>query len=134
MTFHDGVSPIRIPEQIGNEVFSWLWDYLVPPSGKAETAQGEVIRIAGRINNEIMGNGGINWDSDYRKMLHIFPEYLHLGNPLKDEDIIQAEKITRLLQDGRDAEDLTISLCSYAADWVSQNPEVLLPLKADYSR
>lgn len=134
MTFHDGVSPIRIPDQIGSEVFNWLWDYLVPPSGKAQTAQGEVIRIAGKVNNEIMGNGGINWDSDYRKMLHIFPEYLHLGNPLKNEDIVQAEKITKLLRDGQDDGNFTISLCSYAAAWVSQNPEVLSPLKADYSR
>ena len=134
MTFHDGVSPIHIPEQSESEIFCWFWDYLVPPSGKAQTAQGEVIRIAGRVNNEIMGNGGANWDSDYRKMLHIFPEYLRLGIPLKDEDIEQAEKITRFLQDGRDAENFTMSLCSYAAAWVSQNPEVLPPLKADYSR
>ena len=25
---------------------NYLWDYLVPPSGQAETAQGEIIRIA----------------------------------------------------------------------------------------
>lgn len=88
---HDGVSPIHIPEQSESGVFQWLWDYLVPLSGKAQTAQGEVIRIVGRVNNEIMGNGGANWDSDYRKMLRIFPEYLRLGNPLKDEDIVQAK-------------------------------------------
>lgn len=134
MIFHDGVSPIRIPEQSRDEVFRWLWDYLVPPSGKAQTAQGEAIRIAGRVNHEIMGNGGMNWDDDYRKMLHIFPEYLRLGNPLKDEDIVQAEKITKFLRDGRDDEDSTMSLCSYAVAWVSQNPEVLPPLEADYSR
>lgn len=134
MVFHDGVSPIRIPEQSESEVFSWLWDYLVPPSGKAQTAQGEVIRIAGRVNNEIMGNGGANWDNDYRKMLQIFSKYLRLGNPLKDEDIVQAEKITTLLRDGRDTGDFTMSLCAYAEAWVLKNPEVLLPLEADYSR
>ena len=134
MIFHDGVSPIRIPEQSESEVFQWLWDYLVPPSGKAQTAQGEAIRIAGRVNNEIMGNGGANWDSDYRKMLQIFPEYLRLGNSLKDEDIVQAEKITKLLRDGRDTGDLTMSLRAYAQSWVLKNPEVLPPLEADYSR
>lgn len=132
--FHDGVSPVIPPEQSENGVFQWLWEYLVPPSGKAKTAQGEVIRIAGRVNNEIMGNGGANWDSDYRKMLRIFPEYLRLGNPLKDEDIVQAEKITMLLRDGGDNEDYTMSLCAYAAAWVLKNPEVLPPLEADYSR
>lgn len=60
--------------------------------------------------------------------------HLRLGNPLKDEDIVQAEKITRFLRDGRDAEDITTSLCAYAVAWVSQNPEVLTPLEADYSR
>ena len=134
MIFHDGVSPICIPEQGGKEMFRWLWDYLVPPNGKAQTAQGEVIRIAGRVNNEIMGNGGMNWDDDYRKMLQIFPEYLRLGNPLRDENIVQAEKITSSLRNGRDAGNLTLSLCAYAADWVSQNPEVLPLLEADYAR
>ena len=134
VAFHDGVSPIRVPEQGGSETFHMLWDYLVPPSGKAQTAQGEVIRIAGRVNNEIVGNGGINWDRDYQEMLRIFPEYLRLGNPLKEEDIIQAEKTVRLLRHGRDDGRLTASLCAYAVDWVSKNPEVILPLEANYSR
>lgn len=134
MPFHDGLSPILIPEQSGNQAFHWLWDYLVPPSGKAQTAQGEAIRIAGRINNEIMANAGANWNGDYRKMLHIFPAYLRLGNPLKDEDIAQAEKITKLLQNSQNPGDLSITLCNFAVDWVSQNPEVLPPLEAEYSR
>lgn len=134
MTFHDGVSPIYVPEKSGSEAFQWLFDYLVPPSGKAQTAQGEVIRIAGKVNHEIMGNGAMNWDGDFRKMLRIFPAYLRLGNPLKDEDIAQAEKITKLLRDGGDTGDLTLSLCAYAVVWVSLNPEVLAPLEADYLR
>ena len=44
---HDGVSPIHVPEQAGDEAFQSLWEYLVPPNGKAQTAQGELIRIAG---------------------------------------------------------------------------------------
>lgn len=132
--FHDGISPIRIPEQSESAVFQWLWNYLVPPNGQARTAQGEAIRIAGRVNNEIMGNGGVNWDSDYQKMLRIFPEYLRLGNPLKNEDIAQVEKIAILLRSGKDNENLTISLCAYAVAWVLKNPEVLPPLKADYLR
>lgn len=38
---------------------NYLWDYLVPPSGQAETAQGEIIRIAGRIQHEMLDNGCI---------------------------------------------------------------------------
>ena len=44
---HDGVSPINVPVvEDENKAFQMLWDYLVPPYGKARTAQGEVIRIA----------------------------------------------------------------------------------------
>ena len=60
---HDGVSPI-IFEEGKNAIelraqFHQLWDYLVPPSGQAETAQGEIIRIAGRIQHEMLDNGCI---------------------------------------------------------------------------
>lgn len=132
--FHDGISPIRVPEQNRDNVFRWLWNYLVPPSGKAQTAQGEAIRIAGRIEHEITANGGMNWDSDYRKMLQIFPKYLRLGDPLSEEDIAGAEKITRLLKDSRDDGTLCAQLCAYAVAWVLKNPEVISPLESDYSR
>ncbi len=132
--FHDGISPIRIPAQCEEGSFQWLWNYLVPPAGKAQTAQGEAIRIAGRVNNEIMGNGGINWDGNYRKMLQIFPEYLCLGNPLGDEDIEQVKRIVKRLWNGGDFENSTMDLCTYAVAWVQNNPEVLPPLEADYSR
>ncbi len=132
--FHDGVSPIHLPEQSESGMFKWLWDYLVPLSGKAQTAQGEAIRIVGRVDHEIMSNGGMNWDSNYRKMLRILSEYLRLGNPLKDEDIAQVERITHLLKDGRDDGTLSMQLCAYAVAWVILNPKVLLPLEADYSR
>lgn len=42
---HDGISPINIPlEEDEDKAFQTLWDYLVPSYGKAQTAQGEVIR------------------------------------------------------------------------------------------
>lgn len=130
--FHDGVSPIHVPEQ--SDAFRWLWDYLVPPSGRAQTAQGEAVRIAGRVDHEIMANGSMNWDGDYRKMLRIFPAYLRLGEPLHEEDIARVEEIVRHLRDGRDEGELSLTLCAYAAAWVMRNPEVLPPLEADYKR
>ena len=131
--FHDGVSPIRLPKGEGNP-FAWLWDYLVPPSGKAPTAQGEVIRIAGRVNHEIMGNGGMNWDRDYRMMLRAFPDYLRLGKPLGEQEIAKAEETVRLLRDGQDSGNLSASLGDYAVAWVMQNPDPLPPLAGDYNR
>ena len=52
---HDGVSLINLPEEEDEDkAFQMFWDYLVPPAGKAQTAQGEVIRIAGRVQHEFL--------------------------------------------------------------------------------
>lgn len=131
---HDGVSPIVITEVGFQAQFKKLWDYLVPPSGRARTAQGEAVRIAGRVDDEITRNGGANWDGDYRRMLRAFPTYLRLGTPLPETDLAEAERIAALLRDGRDDGTLSTALCAYAVAWVLQNPEVIPPLAADYRR
>lgn len=135
---HDGVSPILITETEENAQFQQLWDYLVPPSGRAGTAQGEIIRIAGRVRHELMNNGGMNWDDDFRKMLRTFPEYVRLGNAFNEDDIKSAELLTRLLTEAGDQgcamDSLCAALCACAVAWVGQNPEVIAPLEADYSR
>lgn len=80
------------------------------------------------------GACGINWDSDFRKMLRAIPRYFCLGNPLSEEDIAQAEVIIRSLGNSRDDGSLTIQLRAYAVTWVLLNPKVLPPLEADYLR
>ena len=136
--FHDGVSPILVTETGEEAQFRQLWDFLVPPNGRAQTAQGEIIRIAGRIENELMGNGGINWDEDFRKMLRAFPQYVRLGNAFSQDDIQAAEALTSLLTAAGDAgridDFLCKALCACAVAWVQQNPEPLPPLEADYKR
>ena len=134
-SFHDGVSPIIITTIGGgyNNIFNELWNFLVPPSGKAQTAQGEMIRIAGRIQDELMRNGGMNWDEDYRKMLYTFREYLRIGNPiLESEQYIQ--EIIDTLKDGDVNDNKIWDLCHCAEYWVSENPEVMPLLEADYTR
>lgn len=132
--FHDGVSPICITETDFPSQFEELWNYLVPPRGRAQTAQGEAIRIAGRVEDEILRNGGVNWDSDYRKMLRALPDYLRLGNPLSKEDLEEAERLLLLLRDSRGERRDTRALCALTVKWVKKNPEVILPLPADYTR
>ena len=135
---HDGISPIIVTETDETAQFNQLWNYLVPPYGRAGTAQGEIIRIAGRVQHEIWGNGGMNWDDDFRKMLHAFPQYLRLGNAFSEDDIKSAEVLTNLLiiagDEGRIDDFLCSALCACAVTWVQQNPEVIAPLEADYSR
>lgn len=136
--FHDGVSPILVTETEEEAQFRQLWDFLVPPSGRARTAQGEIIRIAGRVENELMGNGGINWDEDFRKMLRAFPRYVRLGNAFSEDDVKAAEVLTGLLTAAGDAgridDFLCKALCACAVAWVRQNPDPLPPLEADYKR
>lgn len=137
-TIHDGVSPINVPEGDEDKAFQTLWEYLIPSYGKAQTAQGEMIRIAGRVQHEFLGNGCINWDEDFQKMLDAFLKYLQLGNGFSDEDLKVAEVLVQLLKENGDKgfidDRLTTVLCSCAMAWVKQNPEPIAPLKAEYSR
>lgn len=136
---HDGVSPIKIPDEEDEDLlFQKLWEYLVPPCGKAQTAQGEIIRIAGRVQHEFLDNGCINWDEDFHKMLDAFLKYLPLGNGFSEEDLKIAEVLVGLLKEnGKKGfiDDKILSVfCSCAMTWVKQNPEVIEPLKAEYVR
>lgn len=136
---HDGVSPIRMPEEEDEDkAFQMLWEYLVPPCGKAQTAQGEIIRIAGRVQHEFLGNGCVNWDEDFQKMLDTFLKYLRLGNGFSDEDLKIAEICVQLIKENGEKgfidDKLILVLCSCAMAWVKQNPQVIAPLKAEYVR
>lgn len=83
---HDGVSPILVKEGSWEEQYEELWSFLIPSSGAAKTVQGEVIRIPGRVRDELDRNGGVNWDRDYRKMLQALPQYLSLGIPFQNKN------------------------------------------------
>ncbi|MCM1045080.1 MAG: hypothetical protein NC417_06195 [Candidatus Gastranaerophilales bacterium] len=135
---HDGVSPVNVPEGDEDKAFQALWEYLVPAYGKAQTAQGEIIRIAGRVQHEFLDNGCINWDEGFQKMLDTFLKYLQLGNSFSKEELNDAEILVHLLKEngkkGFIDERLTTVLCSCAMAWVKQNPEVIAPLEADYNR
>ena len=138
ISVHDGISPIIITETEETAQFRQLWNYLVPYSGRAKTAQGEIIRIAGRVQHEFLDNGGMNWDDDFRKMLHTFLKYLCLGNAFSENDIKSAEILTNLLivagEEGHIDDFLCSALCACAVAWVQQNPEVITTLEADYKR
>ena len=136
---HDGISPINVPEEKNeSKTFQMLWEYLVPSCGKAQTAQGEIIRIAGKVQHEFLDNGCTNWDEDFQKMLDTFLKYLQLGNGFNDKDLKVAEVLVQLLKENGNKgfidDRLTIVLCSCAIAWVKQNPEVIDPLKAEYKR
>lgn len=134
---HDGKSPITVDEALSVfEQHQALWEFLVPPSGKCDTVQGEVIRITGRVGNESNGNGGINWDGEYRKMLEALMEFLSWGNGLEEDALktvqAAAEGINRCKACGCPEEIDTLE--KLAVKWVQRNPEPILLGKVDYRR
>lgn len=127
---HDGKSPITVDGDLPvDRQHQALWEFLVPASGKCTTVQGEVIRITGRIDNESNGNGGANWDGEYRKMLKALVGFFVQGNVL-DEDDIKATREAACGINGCKAcgcgEEIEM-LAELAVKWVRQNP-VPLPL------
>lgn len=90
---HDGNAPIQAKATILPEQHNELWELLVPSSGPAATIQGEVIRISGRIAHELDGNGGGNWDSEYKKMADAYLRFVQQGKPLPSNEMTEAEGV-----------------------------------------
>jgi len=128
---HDGRSPILASAARGEDRHQELWDLLVPSSGAAATVQGEVIRISGRINDELQRNGGANWDGDYKRMADAFLVHLRSGNPLPAPDL---ERASRILSDTRRPVDDTTAMCELAVDWVAHNPDPIELSPPEYRR
>lgn len=123
--FHDGKSPIVITETVFEKQYAKLWEHLVPTFDSAPTLQGEVIRLTGRIEDEIMRNGSRNWNKRHKKMLQDIPEYMTMGNSLEDKEIEDIQRICKILSQSRKDEDLPVQLQKYAVKWVLQNPDVI---------
>lgn len=132
---HDGVSPIKLVEGSWEKQYEELWSFLIPSSGAAKTVQGEVIRIPGRVRDELDRNGGVNWDRNYRKMLQAMPHYLSLGTALSDTDLEEAKQLISQIY-GKDFNDgLRLDrLCQLALAWIKQNPEPLPLEEPSYKR
>ena len=127
---HDGKSPIVLTGNIWQERYEQAWTLLVPSSGSAITVQGEVVRIAGRVNDELLRNAMGNWDKEYRKMLTAISGYLQQGNPLSESELAEVADIQKHILD--DDGSGTQRLCELATAWVVQNPEPIALGKVNY--
>ena len=128
---YDGRSPIVLPPGDWPQQHEALWQLLVPSKGAAATAQGEAIRISGRLANEWMGNGGINWDADFKKMAKALVELLGSGSPLAQADLAEAQAI---VADISEREDDVQRLSQLAVTWVGQNSAPIKQGKPAYKR
>lgn len=124
---HDGRSPVVATAARWEDRYRELWDLLVPSAGPADTVQGEVIRIAGRINDELERNGGVNWDAEYRKMADAFLHHIRSATPLPESALSEADRTIAEAKAG--VGDDSVRLRALAVDWVALNPSPL-PLPA----
>ena len=134
---HDGVSPIIVDTSLPvGKIHDALWDFLVPGSGKCKNVQGELIRVTGRVDDEVYRNGGCNWDSSYSKMLKAVEKYLAMGTPLEDTDIEAARNAALEINNSKgccDMEPVDL-LKELAVKWVSLNSDPIELGKVSYKR
>ena len=127
---HDGKSPIVLTGNTWEARYEQAWTLLVPSNGSATTVQGEVVRIAGRVNDELLRNAMGNWDKEYRKMLTAISGYLQQGNPLSESELAEVSDIQKhILEDDGTG---TQRLCELATAWVVQNPQPIALGKVNY--
>ena len=114
LTFDAGATP--------TQMFSRLWDQLVPDSGQCQTLQGEVIRIAGRVGHEVYDNGGINWDRSFGALLDQYLCVVRSGLPMPPDSLARAEAAVASLKarsmNTGDVDEIT----KLAVAWVRLNP------------
>lgn len=130
-TIHDGKTTIKIKSKSWEKQFQELWDYLVPSQGSAKTIQGEIIRIAGRIADELEGNGGINWDKDYQKMSDMYLTFIKSGNSFSQNIL---DKISILIKAVKNKKEYSNYLSEMAVKWIIQNPEPMELPNISYKR
>jgi hypothetical protein len=128
---HDGKSPIVARSARWDDQYQELWDLLVPSSGPAGTIQGEVVRIAGRICDELDRNGGINWDLAYRKMADAFLTHVASGVPLAEPLLAETRGLVADLK-GKNGNPQRLR--EFAVTWVAENPTPLKLAPPDYNR
>ncbi|WP_444957111.1 ankyrin repeat domain-containing protein [Microbulbifer sp. ZKSA002] len=128
---HDGKSTIELTGNTWEQNYDNLWDYLIPSKGPALTVQGEVIRIAGRVADELLRNGGGNWDGAYRQMCNAYIKHISSHNSLEEDEI---SILKELISDIDILIDETSQLQKYAVKWVSKNINPIKLGKPSYDR
>lgn len=130
---HDGTVKIVVTSKTWQEQHTELWDMLVPGKGAASTVQGELIRITGRLTNEILDNGGINWDSEYRKMAKALVAYFHVADGMDRVLVEEACSLAKMIS-SRSDKGMLYRLTELAVKWVIANPDPITLSNVTYKR
>ena len=105
-----------------------LWESLVPSEGQADTLQGELIRVAGKLTDQAFRNGNMNWDAEHEKLWRFVGRHLDDSKTFSEEDRkLIREKIDEIIRDN-ETPDLSGDGCCYyiiserVVDWCMANP------------
>lgn len=131
---YDGKSRIVLKEIRWQKQHEELWNLLVPGSGHANTVQGEVIRISGKVSYEILDNGSMNWDSDYKQLVNAWKDYIHMGNPLSEEQYKDADNILKMIVKGDGDDEELNRMAELSVNWVVQNLNPIPVEDVEYRR
>lgn len=126
---YDGKSPIVVTADTWQKQHEELWNMLVPGEGHASTVQGEVVRIIGKLCNEILDNGAGNWDKEYRKLVTALKGYLEMGAPAREDILSLAKGVC-----ADSAEDTLYPLTEGCVKWVLANPNPMPLDSVSYKR
>lgn len=128
---HDGVALIAVAGDTWQERHEALWQLLVPSSGPCGSVQGEVIRITGRVLDEMRRNGGANWDADYVAMVEALGVHLASSVALSEAQLASLRTAQREVQQDDEAPE---RLAELAVTWVAQNPQPIRLATPTYKR
>lgn len=129
---YDGKIKIEIHAKTWQKQHAELWNLLVPGSGHAETVQGEVIRISGKISYELLDNGGINWDADYAALAKAWYRYVCMGTPLPSDEQKEFRRLTKSI---KNADEKALNrLTELSVKWVTLNLDPIAVGKVNYRR
>ncbi|WP_286926113.1 ankyrin repeat domain-containing protein [Flavobacterium sp. UBA4197] len=129
---YDGKSPITVKATTWQKQHEELWELLVPGRGAAQTVQGEVIRITGKVARELLDNGGGNWDIEFKKMVDSYFKYIQQENQLSQEEIEELAIITSEVK-ARNTENIYL-MSELGVKWVLNNPIPKSLTVTDYNR
>ena len=96
-----------------------------------------MIRCSGKLARELMDNGAMNWDADYRVMLKKMSEYFKMGNPLEQSMQQETEAIVSKILKMKHPEMIDNEperIMEFAVEYVRRNPNPIRLEKTEYAR
>ena len=113
------------------EAYEMFFEQLVPEKGHAESVQGEMVRIIGKVSREILDNGSINWDTDYEKMVNALDGYLAMFG---DDAVVSKGRELAKGINPDSSKDQLYALTQAITMVVQNNPELISLGEVEYDR